>query len=305
MTTGFSISEAMATPVRVIRRHPLAVYLWGLAITGFSVLSIVLTFAFLSDLPLAAGASADPETLNKMMAFNGLSMLLNVGQMVLAVVVWAATIRATYLIGRPDKSFFLRLGMDELRLAVVGIALFLGTWIAVCVLVAVGALTAVVIWQSSPGAAIGFGAIMMLALFVLVAVAMARLSLIAPASILQKDFAFVEGWRLGKKRTLPLLGLLLCTWIIYVLLNAVVGGAAFIGLMATGAMAGFSHLDPELMTFGEFMPSLGVGISLFIFAVGPGAFLYGAVMTLLSAPFASACRQLLDTAPQDAEAVIG
>ncbi|KAK0350414.1 hypothetical protein LTR94_029124, partial [Friedmanniomyces endolithicus] len=68
----------MATPVRVIRRHPLAVYLWGLAITGFSVLSVVLTFAFLSDLPLAAGASADPETLNKMMAFNGLSMLLNV-----------------------------------------------------------------------------------------------------------------------------------------------------------------------------------------------------------------------------------
>ena len=37
MAETFSIGEALAAPVRVIRRHPLAVFVWGLTMVVFSL----------------------------------------------------------------------------------------------------------------------------------------------------------------------------------------------------------------------------------------------------------------------------
>ncbi len=96
MTETFSIGEAMATPGRVIRRHPLAVFVWGFLMMGFSLLAVALMFGTLADLPLADGAEPPPEMFGKLMAVQGLSMLLNVGQAVLAVVIWHAGIIAGF-----------------------------------------------------------------------------------------------------------------------------------------------------------------------------------------------------------------
>jgi len=304
MTEGFSIGEAMAASVRVIRCHPVSVFLWGFVIMAFSVGALALMFGTMADLPLAEGAEPPPEMFGQMMALQGVSMLLNVGQLVLAVVIWAATMRATLTVGRPDRYFFMRLGMDELRLAVVGLALFFGAYIAVVILVLLGFAVGFTLWQINEAAAVIAGFVLTLALIVGVAVAMARLSLIAPATLILRRFAFVEGWNLGKRRTLPLLGLLICTWLVYMVIYSVIAFIVIMGLFFSGVFAGFGQ-GPVPETFGEMFPAPGALWGVVALLLIPGSFIYGAVMTLLSAPFASACRQLLDGAPQDAAPGIG
>ena len=299
MTESFSIGEAMASPVRVIRRYPLAVFVWGFVIMGFSLGAVALMFGTLADLPLAEGAEPPPEMFGQIMALQGISMLLNVGQMVLAVVIWAAVMRASLMIGRKDRYFFMRIGMDELRLAVVGLALFFGAYIAVIILVLLGFAVGFTLWQVNEAAAVIAGFVLTLALIAAVAVAMARLSLIAPTTLILPRFAFVEGWNLGRRLTLPLLGLLICTWLAYMVIYFVVAFAAIMALLASGAFAGFGE-GPVPATFGELFPSTGALWAVAGVLLVPGSFVYGAVLTLLSAPFASACRQLLDRTPQDA-----
>ncbi|UQV18046.1 hypothetical protein MU852_14945 [Brevundimonas albigilva] len=109
----------------------------------------------------------------------------------------------------------------------------------------------------------------------------------------------MEGWTLAKGRMGSLLGLLVCTWLIYMAMYFVIAFLAILGFFASGV---FAHMQAagDALTFRDLMPSPGVLAGLVVLLLGPGAFLYGAVMTLLCAPFASACRQLLDGSPQGA-----
>jgi hypothetical protein len=301
MAETFSIGEALAAPVRVIRRHPLAVFVWGLTMVVFSLALSAMILGLLIDLPLedAESAQAPAEIVARMAALQGLSMLANVGQLVLGVVLWAATMRATLRIGRPERYFFMRLGMDELRIGVVGLALGLGAYAAVIVLVLLGVAIGAVAWQANEALAVVLGFVMVLGLIAAVIYAMARLSLIAPATLILERFAFVEGWTLARGRMGSLLGLLVCTWLIYMAIYFVIAFLAILGFFASGV---FAHMQAagDALTFRDLMPSPGVVAGLVVLLLGPGAFLYGAVMTLLCAPFASACRQLLDGSPQGA-----
>ncbi|MBD3835623.1 hypothetical protein [Brevundimonas sp.] len=301
MAETFSIGEALAAPVRVIRRHPLAVFVWGLTMVLFSLALSALVFGSLADLPLTQAGSAEPppEFLGRMMAFQGVSMLANLGQVALSIIIWTATMRATLRIGRPDRYFFMRAGMDELRVGVVGVALFFGAYIAVIVLVLLGVAIGAVAWQANEALAILLGFLMMLGLIAAVIYAMARLSLIAPATLILERFAFVEGWNLAKGRVGSLLGLLICTWLIYMAIYLVIAFFAILAVFASGVFAHMQAVE-QAVTFRDLMPPPGVIAGLVVVLIGPGAFLYGAVMTLLCAPFASACRQLLDGSPQGA-----
>lgn len=299
MVEAFSISDAMLAPVRVIRRHPMAVFVWGFVVVAFSLVMMSLIFGALADIPLSAETEPAPEALGRLVAMQGVSMMLNVGQTVLAVLVWAATMRATLRIGRPERFFFLRAGMDELRLAVVGVALFAGTYVAVILFVLLSAVVIAVIWQINQTAAVLVGGVAFLLLIVAVAFAMARLSMIAPATMILQRFAFVEGWRLGKGRTLRLFGLLACTWLIYVLVYFVLAFVVIVALFLSGAFTALQGLETAA-TFGELFPSPPVMWGAALAVLLPGSFVYGAVITLLSAPFAAACRELLDGAQQDA-----
>lgn len=301
MAETFSIGEALAAPVRVIRRHPLAVFVWGLTMVVFSLALSAMILGSLIDLPLEDAESAQPpaEIIARMATLQGLSMLANVGQLVLGVVLWTATMRATLRIGRPERYFFMRLGMDELRIGVVGLALGLGAYAAVIVLVLLGIAIGAVAWQANEALAILLGFLMVLGLIAAVIYAMARLSLIAPATLILERFAFVEGWNLAKGRVGSLLGLLICTWLIYMAVYFVIAFFAILAFFASGV---FAHMQAvgEAATLRDIMPPPAAIAGLVVVLLGPGAFLYGAVMTLLCAPFASACRQLLDGSPQGA-----
>ncbi|MDQ1153368.1 hypothetical protein [Brevundimonas sp. SORGH_AS_0993] len=303
MVETFSIIDALRAPLRVIRRHPLTVFVWGLLIVGFVMAMMLMVFGALADIPLSPNAEPPPQLMGQFIAMQGVSMLLNLEQLVLGVMVWAATMRATFRIGRPERYFFLRAGMDEVRLAVVGLALFAGAYAAVIAFVIVAAVLSALIWQFSQTAALMVGGVLFLAMIAGVALAMARVSMIAPATLLLRRFAFREGWALGKRRVWRLFGLLVSTWLIYMLVYFVLAFGVIVTLFFSGAFAGLADAQ-DATTFGELFPSPTVlgGVAAFILL--PGSFVYGAVITLLNAPFAAACRELLDGAPQDADRTI-
>ncbi|NBB62956.1 hypothetical protein GVN18_27195 [Pseudomonas sp. ODNR1LW] len=258
---------------------------------AFSLLAASLLFGILGGMPLGESSEPTPEIFARLIGFQGLTLLMNLGQIILGLVLWAACMRSVLKGDRPDRFFFMRLGLDELRLAVVGLALFGGAYVVVVVLVLIGAAAGVILWQFNEVAAAIAGAIMVLALIAGVALAMARLSMIAPATLDLGRFAFVEGWRLGRGQVLRLLGLMVCTWLIYMAIYFVVAFIVVIGLFASGAFGVFAHIDTPA-SFADLLPSAGWMWGAAVALLIPGGFVYGAILTLLNAPLASAYRQL-------------
>ncbi|MGZ9115228.1 MAG: hypothetical protein ACXW3K_11460, partial [Brevundimonas sp.] len=308
----FSIGEAVGDAFDLIRRRPLAVFIWGLLLLAPVVLSFALMipamgemFANMPESGEAAGREAMADRMFAgMMQLQLVSMLLNIGQMLVMVVVYTAVFRAVL---RPQETsaFSLRVSMDELRVAVVGLAIGVGLYAAMLVFILLGAAVGFAVWNAA-GKAVTVGVIcfMVLVMVVAILVAMARVSMMAPASVLYRDFAFVQGWRLAAGKTLPLFGLMLLVFLMILLVEIVVVVATL--AVVTGA-ASVTDFDWTRM-HGDFNPFAGVdawvAANWYWVLIGGivGAFLYGLLVTLSIAPFASACRQLAGnqtTSPAD------
>lgn len=308
----FSIGTSIGDAFGLIRRRPLAVFVWGLLMLapGLGVVALMLPmmgemFANMpapgSEGPMSDNPFAD-QMFAQMMQFQLASMLLNIGQYVVMAVVYTAMFRAV-LRPREASVFSLRIGMDELRVAVVGLAIGIGLYMALMVIMLFGFALGVAMWSGDSGVA----ALVFIALAVTALVgflwALARVSLMAPASVLYRDFAFVQGWRLASGRAWPLLGMMLLTWLIIVVIEmaVVLVGVVLFMVFAAGA-APWADLAPAANPFEGIHAWLtanwywavlgGVALSLF----------YGVVLTLSTAPFASACRQLAESdAPPSAD----
>lgn len=298
----FLIGTAIGDAFALIRRRPLAVFVWGLLLLAPVFLSFALLFpaiaGMFADMP-APGAGPPDEVMADrmvvtMMQFHLASMLLNIGQMVVIVVVYTAIFRATL---RPGETsvFSLRLGMDELRIAVVGLALGVGLYAAMLVFMLVGAAIGFAVWNAGDMAVlICVICVMVLVMLAAIFLGMARVSMIAPASILYRDFAFVQGWRLAAGKTMPLFGMMLLIFLMILLVEMVLLVA---GLIAFAGVAAVTDFDWTQM-YVDADPFAGSGawiaVNWYWALLGgiAGSFLYGALMTLSIAPFASACRQL-------------
>jgi hypothetical protein len=123
-----------------------------------------------------------------------------------------------------------------------------------------------------------------------------RTSLMAPASLILKRFAFAEGWAIARGQVWKLVGLNLVVWVIYmlsfILMYAVVGGllfAAFVGQGLTWPDSIDTLADLEPMIRPMIIPAL---LALIPLSLG-----YGWAMALYAAPGVRAARQLLDGVP--------
>ncbi len=282
-----------------MRRRPLAVFVWGLLLVTPSVASVALLLPMMGEMitSIASDGSNPDQIQQAMMAdimqMQGLSSLLNLLQMVLAVIVYTAVMRAVV---RPrETSFFsLRLGMDELRVAVVGLALIVGFYLVLLILVLLGVAIGFGVW----GLGEPFNWLIILALCIGLILAIwlgaARVSLIVPASVLHRSFAFEEGWKLGRGRTGALFGMMLLIVLIVLVIEMIVFG---IGAAVVAVTAG--GMDwPQIHAAIEDDPIAGLQ-ALFaanwpwvtVCAVVVSA-LYGVLLTLGIAPYASVCRQL-------------
>ncbi|KQY75093.1 hypothetical protein [Brevundimonas sp. Root1423] len=297
----FSIGTAINDAFGLIGRRPLSVFVWGLILVVPSAAALVLILPMMGDMVVAmelqpADGAAHEAAFAEMMQFQAMSGLFNIIQLLLIVVVYTAIMRAVL---RPAESrfFSLRLGMDELRTAVVGLALIVGIYAAMIILVLIGGAIGFAVWGAgSPMNWLVIAGLVVTA-FVAVFIALARVSLIMPASVLYRTFAFTEGWRLGRGQTGSLFGMMLLLFLVLMVIQFVVYGIGFSMVVGAGMSGGFDWASLRSDSV-EANPFEGL-TAMFAanwpwFAVGSlvVAMIYGAMVTLHVVPYASACRQL-------------
>ncbi len=300
----FSIMDAAAEPFRQVGRRPLATIVWGLVLLAPSLLVIGAMIPLLAE--MAASGAFSPEALEaaeadgrpfgdgmaSVMQFQIWSNLANIAGLLTLVVVTTAIIRAVYAGRAGDRAFFLRIGMAELQVAVVGLAVGIGFFLFVLLVVFLAVGIGFAAWQLGDPwrwlLCIALGVAAFIGLMLL----WGRLSLLAPASIRYKTFAFEEGWKLGRGKTWSLLGL----WII-LLLIAIMVGIAFMILFLIVILAvggGVQATDPEAVEAWlrslPRQPALLAGMAVVLLI--PMAWLQGFSQALFTAPYAHVVRAL-------------
>lgn len=308
---GFSIGTAVGEGFGLIRRRPLSVFVWGLLTILPAAASVGVMLPMMESMGAMvqvgshgdAGPGEMPDAMMaQMMQLQAVMAPLNALRFVLGVVVYTAIVRAVV---RPRESrfFSLRLSMDEVRVFVVSLALTIGVVVGMLLLGLLGAAAGAGLWQIA-GPAKG----LVIALLVIGGIVGAvllggRLSLIVPATVRFRTFAFAEGWNLGKGRSWSLVGVMLLLFLIIIGIEIVIGGimmGVVFAVMGSGAVD-FASLEAGANPFANMTgmaranwPWLAVGVVV-------GSMFAGMLTTILTAPFASVVRQLSrsEDAPAD------
>jgi hypothetical protein len=296
---NFSIGTAVGAGFGLIKRRPVSVFVWGLLTVIPAAASLGAMLPMVGDF-METTARADPESatassamMAEMIQLQSMISLVGLVRLVLGVVIYTAIVRAVV---RPrESSFFsLRVGMDELRVFVVSLAIIIGVVISVIAFSILATLIGAGVWQAG-GALRGLAIVaLVIGCFVGALLIGARLSLLVPASVRFQSFAFVEGWNLGKGRTWSLVGLILVLVLIVFGIEIVIGGVFGAVMLAVVGAGGF---DPEAWTaagnpFANLSGLAQANWPLLIVGGLVAAVLYGVLTAILTAPFASAVRQL-------------
>lgn len=196
------VGSMLAGGWRLIRTQPTAVAVWSAA-------ALVLTVA--SGLAAQPWGAATIEMQRAMLAqpnaapqlpdgLWGAILLLDLLALVFYVAIFAAAVRAVAL-GGSDRFFFLRLGMDELRLVGLGIVLWLlGTALMLVALFALVLVGVVAAFAVGPGAMAGFLIVGYLLAFAALLWAEVRVSLAGAYTVLRRRIVVREAWRATRGR---------------------------------------------------------------------------------------------------------
>jgi hypothetical protein len=299
----FSIGTAVGEGFGLIKRRPLSVFVWGL----LTILPAAAAMAFMLPMVEAFTGSmvqiaAEGETASSgghesmmahMMQMQAVMAPLNILRLVIGVVIYTAIVRAVV---RPrETSFFsLRLSMDEVRVFVVSLALIIGIVVGVILLSLLCVALGAALWQFV-GPAKGLVTAVLVIGGILAALLLAgRLGLMVPATVHFRTFAFVEGWKLGRGRSWSLVGLMLVLFLILIGLQMVIGGilaGAVFAVLGNGGID-FASLEAGGNPLAGLPDMARANWPWVAAAVVVGAMLYGMLMTILTAPFASVVRQL-------------
>jgi hypothetical protein len=228
---------------RLIREHPAAVAVWGLL---YLLAAIAMSFAMQPVVEAQmASLGGDPQrAVAGMAAMVGRIFLLQSAFFVLFVVLMTAAQRAVL---RPaEKGFFyLRLGMDELRMIGLSLILVIAVYFGF-VIVAILAALAVFAVAAALGsvAALVAGLILGFGLLGALIWLEVRLSLAFPLTLVRRRIILGESWRLTKGRFWTLFGAYL---VIFLVILAV---SIALSLVTTGSY--FAELirnagNPEAM----------------------------------------------------------
>lgn len=294
----FSVLSAAIEPFRLVASRPISTMAWGLVMLVPGLILIGALAPVIQE--MAASGAFSPEALEAsdpdvfpvgadMAAIMQLQLWSNLAQLlglITVVIVTAAIIRGVYAGPKSERAFFLRIGMAELQVAVVGLTAGIGfIFVAIiAVLLALGIGFAV--WQLEDPWRLPLCIALGIAVVVGMMLLWGRLSLLAPASIYYKTFAFEEGWKLGRGKTWSLFGL----WIVLVLIGIAVSIAfmTVVLIVVVSVGGGLQITDPEAIeawiTSLPQRPFLLMGVAAVLLA--PMAWLQGFSQTLFTAPFA-------------------
>ncbi|WP_269516275.1 hypothetical protein [Brevundimonas subvibrioides] len=303
MKPTFSMDAALGAPFALIRRRPLTVLGWGIAMFAVVAAIYAVMIPLFLRLPWGEGEAMmeayTAEVMQLQAAINGLNIVMYLVMLVLANAVGRAVLSQ----GRRDPFLFMRLSMDEVRVAVVVVATFIGWYVALLVLILIGLALGAALWSAGQGVAIGVVVIYAVLVLIGAIVGWVRVSLMAPATLILGRFAFAEGWAIARGQVLKLIGMNLLVWLIYILSYLV-----FVTIVAAILVGGFfgqglvwpSVVDSPL----DLMPLVRSMTIPFLATLPIFALSFGFYMSLITAPSIVAARQLLDGAPLPAAPVV-
>ena len=301
----FDIMEALAEPFRQAGRRPLATIVWGLVGLLPSVGGLALLFhvfggdMFIDDPDFESGA--DMATFFQ---FQSWSLLVNLLEWLVSIVVIVAVTRATFAGPRKDGAFFMRVGADEFRVLIASLVIAIVAVLALIVLALICVGIGALIWQL-PDLPRALGLVVLgIAAFLLILLASGRAYLILPACVWHHSLAFEQGWKLGRRQSWKLVGLLIMLLIVTIVMTLVIMVVGLILLLIIGAILGGWDMpamdDPEGWVMNMFDQPLVWGVTAAVLLI-PLAWVQGFFQLLGNAPFAHVVRELSAEADSAAE----
>ncbi len=247
---AFSATDAAFEGFRVVRRHPMALVFWSLfylvimvaalAMVGGSVIGMINAAEALET----SGATSPDDFMPILSSYLAILAVVLPVSLIASAMIYAAVSRAVL---RPSESAFgyLRLGMDEVRVLVVSLVLFIVFGVAMVVV------------SGIIGAVIGFTAAadmpalwLLVVLLVCAAIALfiwlaVRLSLAIPITMAERRIAIFDSFAVTKGRFWPLLGMALLAAVMSFVVGLL---GSLVGMpiqMATGGMTSLAGLEGE------------------------------------------------------------
>ena len=292
----FSATDAAFEGFRVVRRKPLVLLWWA----AFYLISFALIFLLaagpIAGLMAAAadlenmGPGATPEDLQPfMMAYLAIFPIVIPLGILMGAILNAAVARSVL---QPGASAFgyLRLGMDEVRVAVVSVVLSIVMGLAAMVLFGVaGAIAGFLGAADVPG-----GPLIMVVIFLAAVAAMSwlavRLSLAIPITVGEKKFAFFDSFKVTGGHVWGLIGMAVIAFVMTLVVSILTSIVFFPITMGFGAAVDWQSL--EGMNAMGILQAIGPMVAVAIVLQAVSSALLAAVMY---APFAAAYRDLKGT----------
>lgn len=294
----------MAGP-RLAARRPLAVFGWGLLTVLVYGLALALTVSMVGDMSEAPESLESGAFVARMLRHQMLTGPLNLLIYAHQAVIGAAVMRAALRPAARDPFLFLRVGVTELLLVVVQIAIGLGLMVVMAILVLLVGGVAFGLAMVSQTAGLTVGAIGGLGAFVVMIWLLLRTALIPPLTVATRRLALVEGWALAGGRMVPLFGVGVLVMVLLFALQLAVMATLVAGFAAAGLWGGLSSETPFIFPFdpavdwaalSPWLVPVGLALSVFM----------GLAYAFMLAPWAEACRQLVgdgaDGRPESAAA---
>lgn len=221
----FSATDAALEGFRITRERPRDVAVWAgfifICSLAATVLAILLagesinTFRTLQE---NRGETDPTEILNRLAPLAPVGLLLGPLALLYSAMLSCAVFRAVLRPGEGGPGL-LRLGGDELRVALATLVLFLlavgvgiGLSIALIALIAAGA-------AAGGGLAVLISIVAVIATFCAVIWITVRLSMALPMTFYEKRVRVFESWRLTKGRFWPLFGMYLLSTVLVILIS--------------------------------------------------------------------------------------
>jgi hypothetical protein len=297
---AFSATDAVFEGFRVVRRQPLALVFWALfyaaimaaafAMIGPSLIGFVTATEQLEQ----SGATPTMEDFAPLFQMMGLLFAVLLPASLITSAMMHAAIARSVL--RPGESAFgyLRLGMDEVRVLVVSVVLFLVFMVLMAVSSGlIGVAVGMTVAAEAPALWL-LVVLLVLATIALFAWLSVRLSLAIPITMAERRIAIFDSFGFTKGRFWPLLGMALLAWVLSMVVGLLGSLVAMPLELATGggikALEGLEDESLQVILQSAW-PAIGAWI------------LINAVMSALQvavvyAPFAAAYRDIKGVASE-------
>jgi hypothetical protein len=251
---------------RLIRQRPAAVAVWSLL-----YMLVIIGMSFLMRPFMQAQVQAmggDPQVaFAHIGALIGRMFLFGFLAFILYVILFAASQRAVL---QPERQgfFYLRFGMDEVRLLALSLIFLIGFYVGMLVLVLVMSLLIGLFaaMTGSIGVTAGLAIVEFIAIFVFAIWFAVRFALAFPLTLLRGKIVIGESWRITRGRFWSLFAAFLVLFLILILLwgivTSVTSASYFAGLARAGSdPAAMQQAMQQQMArqFGAITPTMVVG----------------------------------------------